>query len=79
MFLTAEQDPPVFQVEQSCFVIVRHLLQDGETIEVLRNEETSFGDSRGSVSLQFTAELAGGYPTGEICVECARHMLNIER
>ena len=64
-------------MQQSGFVIVRHLLQNRETLEVLGHEETSFRDSRGSISLEFIAQLCRVDSAGEKCLKRVSDLLNL--
>ncbi len=54
-------------------------MQNGETLEVLGHEEASFGDSLGSMTFQFTAQLAPADSAGEKCLERGCDVLNLMR
>lgn len=56
MFLAAKQNPAVVRDQQSGFVDVRHLLQDGEAIESRRYKETSFRQAGRRYAIQSIVE-----------------------
>ncbi len=75
----AEQHAAIFQVQQSSFVDIRHLLQDGEALEIGGHEEASFGDSSRSDPPQFAPELSRVHSAREKGLERGCHLLQLVR